>query len=93
MKREIKKVRKEYENERSNSLFRGPTKREKDLARQLSELLHKEELMARQRSRADWLKAGDRNTGFFQARAASGKSINRIWSLQTADGGICETKE
>ena len=49
--------------------------------------------MARQRSRADWLKAGNHNTGFFQARAAARKSINRIRSLQTADGGICETKE
>ncbi|XP_073357848.1 uncharacterized protein [Aegilops tauschii subsp. strangulata] len=93
VKRKIRKVRKEYEKERSNSLFRGPTRKEKDLARQLSELLHKEEILARQRSRADWLKAGDRNTGFFQACAAACKSINRIRSLQTADGEICETKE
>ena len=53
----------------------------------------KEETLARQRSRANWLKAGDRRTGFFQARAATRKSINRIHSLQTVDGEICETKE
>ena len=93
VKRKIKKVRTEYEKERSNSLFQGPTKKEKDLGRQLSELLHKEEILARQRSRADWLKAGDRNIGFFQARATARKSINRIRSLQTADGKLCETKE
>lgn len=93
MRKKIKKVRKEYERERQQSLYRGTSQRERELARQLSELLHREEILARQRPRVDWLKAGDRNTAFFHARASARRSQNRIRTLKREDGVYCEKKE
>jgi hypothetical protein len=61
------------------------------LARQLNELLLKEEIMAKQRSRADWLRAGDRNTGFFHAQASARRTRNRIVVLEKENGAVCES--
>lgn len=82
----------ELEKERSHTLYRGPTDRERCLMRELSELLAQEEEMERQRSRAVWLKFGDRNTRFFQAKARARWRTNRICALKRADGSE-ETKQ
>jgi hypothetical protein len=47
-----------------------------------AELLHMEEVIWRQRSRAVWLKDGDRNTKFFFSKAAQRKKVNEIKSLK-----------
>ena len=52
-----------------------------------------EEIMARQRSRVDWLQAGDRNTSFFHARASARRKTNRISYLLKDDGTRCEDRE
>ena len=49
--------------------------------------------MARQRSRVDWLQAGDRNTSFFHARASARRKTNRISYLLREDGTRCEDRE
>jgi hypothetical protein len=41
-----------------------------------------EEIIWRQRSRAVWLKDGDRNTKFFFAKAAQRKKVNEIKKLK-----------
>lgn len=44
IRRKIKKARKEYEKERRDSLFWGPSSRERELARHLSDPLHRQEI-------------------------------------------------
>jgi hypothetical protein len=56
----------------------------------LCELFEREEVMARQRSRVDWLREGDRNTAFFHARASTRRRTNRIKALVREDGSRCE---
>jgi hypothetical protein len=53
------------EEERSRNMHSGPLHEERRLMSRLGEVLAREEIMEKQRSRVDWLHAGDRNTGFF----------------------------
>jgi hypothetical protein len=48
--------------------------------------------MARQRSRVEWLREGDRNTAFFHARASARRRTNKIDMLLREDGSRCETQ-
>ncbi|CAM8914551.1 unnamed protein product [Rhodiola kirilowii] len=52
----------------------------------LDEWLAREELLWKQRSRAEWLKAGDRNTTFFRAKATQRRDKKLINRLETEDG-------
>lgn len=83
-------MRARLDNLRSSSLWSGPTKEEKELMKNISELLTREEAMARQRSRMTWLAEGDRNTGFFQAKAKERYRTNKIKSLRRADGTVAK---
>ena len=49
--------------------------------KQLNALLDKEERFLRRRSRASWMKCGDKNTKFFQRKATARKKRNTIRGL------------
>jgi hypothetical protein len=59
----------------------------------IKEVLYQEEVWIKQRSRVTWLRAGDRNSGFFHARVAQWKRMNTITTLERQDGSVCENPE
>ncbi|KAK3204777.1 hypothetical protein Dsin_018823 [Dipteronia sinensis] len=61
----------------------------KDITRvesELDNLLSKEEIYWKQRSRADWLATGDRNSRYFHRKASVRKKSNWIEMLEDVDG-------
>ena len=72
---------------------RGPSDEEVVTAQKLREALRQEEVWVRQRSRVRWLRAGDRNTSYFQAQARQRKRMKKILRLRRRDDTICQTPE
>lgn len=66
---------------------------EKQLMDQLWELLAREESIAKQRSRVQWLELGDSNTAFFHKKVASNWNRNKILSLADSNGHILTDME
>lgn len=54
--------------------------------RRLAELLAREEIMEKQRSRVDWLRA---DAAFFHAKARQRARTNKITALRRQDGSLC----
>jgi hypothetical protein len=46
--------------------------------------------MEKQRSWIDWLRDGDRNTGFLQAKMKERARINKIKAIKRSDGMMCD---
>ena len=92
-RKEINKLEKQLARLRTNITTRIYSQEERDIERRLCELFEREEIMARQRSRVVWLKAGNRNTSFFQARATCRRRTNRIKYLLRQDGSKCEEQD
>uniref|UniRef100_C6JRM0 Uncharacterized protein n=1 Tax=Sorghum bicolor TaxID=4558 RepID=C6JRM0_SORBI len=91
--KKVKELRAKLEEERRHTLYRGPTDRERSIMAQLTEVLAREEVMAKQRSRITWLREGDRKTEFFQAKAKPRSKTNRIKLLMDVDGHVFTDQE
>jgi hypothetical protein len=59
----------------------------------LDELLLREEIMWKKRSRIEWLRDGDRNTRFFHRKASGRRKRNRIVKLRRNDGSFATDEE
>jgi hypothetical protein len=56
------------------------------LLAEMDKQLHREEILWQQRSRIDWMRAGDRNTSFFHRKATLRQNKNKIRKLKRPDG-------
>ena len=61
--------------------------------RRMAEVLAREEEMEKQRSRVEWLQAGDQNTGCFHAKARQRARTNKIIALKHLDGSVCTNQD
>ncbi|XP_073354989.1 uncharacterized protein [Aegilops tauschii subsp. strangulata] len=90
VQKEIKALTAELERLRSEPTRVGPTLAELKVNEKLVEWYHREELMWRQRSRIEWLSAGDRNTRFFHLRESMRRKKNMIKALANSPGAIID---
>eukprot|EP00253_Pinus_taeda_P002898 PITA_02898 len=65
----------------------------RDLTARKNELLLKEEITWRLKSRALWLREGDRNSKFFHSFANARRKINTIWNIRDSGGDFLSTQE
>lgn len=70
-----------------------PSKEVLNLKWNLCAAFREEELCWRQKSRALWLRDGDRNTKFFHAATKQRRAQNRIIKLKTPQGGWAESEQ
>ena len=63
------------------------------LRKEINEILTREEIMWNQRSRASWIKWGDRNTKFFHATVSQRRRQNKIVGIEGVDGIWQENQE
>jgi hypothetical protein len=90
---EIKSLRSKLDSARAAELVTGSSLEVEEIERQLHVIYDREEIMCRQRSRQEWLKAGDKNTKYFQNRASHRKRKNTVRALRREDGSLCNTND
>jgi hypothetical protein len=73
---ELARLRCDLEDEQRCSFLASRSRREKQLMSRITELLSREEIMAKQQSRIAWLKDGDRNIKLFQAKSRERANTN-----------------
>jgi len=89
----LAQLRKELEKVREQNIGCGPTRSERRLMKEIVELLSREEAMEKQCSRVVWLREGDRNTSFFQAKSKERAKSNRIVALNCPDGSLATEQQ
>lgn len=91
--RRLKELKAELEQLRLGPLTDEAVDRQRQLLIEIEENLEKEEIYWVQRSRANWLKFGDRNTNFFNNFATACKKRNHIRKLLDEQGVWREDNE
>ncbi|WJX27814.1 hypothetical protein P8452_16597 [Trifolium repens] len=86
IKKDIIKIEKLLQDQSLWSKEGSDMLRYKELERQHEELLKAQETMWRQRSRAVWLKDGDKNTKFFHNKANQRNKVNYIRKIKDESG-------
>ncbi|XP_074287942.1 uncharacterized protein LOC141613105 [Silene latifolia] len=93
IKRLIDKKRRQIAGINRGNRGTGEVNRRKKLVAEVADLMRQEEMYWRQRSRALWLKDGDRNTRFFHTCASERKRKNWIGSLRDDEGVVRQGDE
>ena len=93
IKLQIRTTEEKLKQAEANSMRGFDHHRVVELKRQLRGLFSKEERMWKQRSRTEWLKAGDSNTRFFHCRATQRKRCNHIYRIKKDDGAWTEAQD
>jgi hypothetical protein len=93
VRRQIQQFEKKLRMLREAPVSADGLAKEKEIEQSMCELFEREEIMAHQRSRVEWLREGDRNTDFFHVKASARKKTNRIDVLVRDDGSKCEDQD
>lgn len=93
IRRSINKLKHQLVDAKRRALDSGSSPEVRELEEQLKEICTREEIMYKQRSRVEWLTAGDQNTKYFQNRATHRKRKNTVKALRREDGTRCTNDE
>ena len=89
IRKKIAKLKTQLFEAKQQALVTGCFKVVQEIESELREVYEREEIMHKQCSRVDWLRAGDKNTKYFQNRASQRKRKNTVRALRRDDGTKC----
>ncbi|XP_057779620.1 uncharacterized protein LOC130998207 [Salvia miltiorrhiza] len=93
VKKRCSEIRKELAELQKPSLEASTKDDQRALENELDELLQREDVMWKQRSRTDWMAEGDRNTSYFHKVAEGRRSRNHIREIKMVDGRVTRKNE
>lgn len=86
LKADMVRLREGYQNSETKA-------REEKLISEIDEWLHREEMLLKQRARADWLGEGDRNTNYSHANSSARNKKNAILEFEDEAGLVFAEEE